>query len=141
MPSQTHHEYALQCHPACIACRNRVDGGLGLQFESTADGSVEARYECEAFYQGYPDRLHGGIIATLLDAAMTHCLFSKWIRGYTAKLQIRYRHPVRVGEVAIVRAALCETREPLHRLTASIVQEGRICAKAEATFVKDNESI
>ncbi|MCA9729716.1 MAG: hypothetical protein KC729_18685, partial [Candidatus Eisenbacteria bacterium] len=81
--------FASTCHPDCIACRPRSLRGLGLVFRLAPDGSAIARFPCDPGFQGYPDRLHGGIIATLLDAAMTHRLFASKIRAYTARMDLR----------------------------------------------------
>ncbi len=122
------------CHPACIACRPPREGGLGLSFDVAEDGSVTTHFACDAHYQGYPDRLHGGIVATLLDSAMTHCLFARRIRGMTARLNIAYRHPVDVGAAATVRAWLVEFRAPLYILKAELIQHDRVRVTADAKF-------
>lgn len=131
--------FSASCHPACIACRPRGLGGLGLSFESQADGSVVATFACEAGFQGYPDRVHGGVLATLVDAAMTHCLFARRIAGYTVKLEIRYRRGVRLGVPAQVRAWLGESRLVLHYLHAEVWQDGERCVTAQATFMGNDE--
>ena len=125
------------CHAGCIACRSRETGGLGLRFAPGPDGSVEAVFTCDAHYQGYPDRLHGGVIAMLLDAAMTHWLFMHGVRGVTAKLNVRYHQPVRIETPAWVRARLVGERPPLHILQAEIVQADDVRASAEGTFSSD----
>lgn len=125
------------CHPGCVACRDPREGGLGLRFELHPDRSVTAPFRCASEYQGYPDRLHGGIIATLLDAAMTHCLFAQRYRGVTAKLAIRYSRPVLIDTEAMVRAELNRKRGLLFELRAELQQGGQVCASAEATFIGD----
>lgn len=122
------------CHPACIACRPRDAGGLGLQFRVEADGSVVAEFPCDQGYQGYPDRLHGGVVATLLDAAMTHCLFGQGVQGYTGRLNIQFRHPVQVECVATIRARLERANPPLYILEAEICQAGEVRARGQAKF-------
>ena len=102
--------FSDRCHPACFACRPAMEGGLGLRFFPGPNGCVEARFACDGRYQGYPDRLHGGIVAMLLDAAMTHCLFAQQIRAFTAKLSLRYLHPVRVDEDCLIVACLRRRR-------------------------------
>lgn len=123
-----------QCHPACIACRPTDAGGLGLRFVTQAEGCVVAEFPCDAHYQGYPDRLHGGIVATLLDAAMTHCLFAHGLKGVTGRLNVRFRHPVVVGKVATVRAWIERDARPLLLMAAELSQEGEIRARAEGKF-------
>ncbi len=94
------------CHPSCIVCRPQAAGGLGLQFVPRPDGSVEAVFPGGDTYQGYTGVLHGGVIAMLLDAAMTNCLFAQERRSVTADLAVRFRHPVASGQPARLRAEL-----------------------------------
>ena len=78
------------CHPSCVVCGTRNAGGLGLRFREEADGSVVASFPCDSQYQGYPDRLHGGVVSMLLDAAMTHCLFARnYSKEQLRKMTIR----------------------------------------------------
>lgn len=122
------------CHPACMVCSDRQSGGLGLQFEPTEDGWVQGRFGCDASYQGYPDRLHGGVVAMLLDAAMTHCLFARNITAVTAKLEVRYRHPVLVSVDAIVRAKVVRESSSAFELQGELIQDGRVRAEGHALF-------
>jgi len=108
-----------------------------LRFERQPDDSVRATFPCDPQYQGYPDRLHGGIVATLLDAAMTHWLFARGLRGMTGRLNIRFRHPVRVANDAVVRAWLTRETPPVYTLSAEIDQDNRVCAVAEAKFMAE----
>jgi len=126
--------YARRCHPECIACRDPGEGGLGLRFRLDPDGGVEADFACEAHFQSYPDRLHGGIVAMLLDAAMTHCLFAYERRGVTARLNIRYRGKVDIGVAGVVRARMRRSAHGLHDLEAEFIQADVIKAEAEGRF-------
>jgi acyl-coenzyme A thioesterase PaaI-like protein len=107
---------------------------LGLRFEQQADGSLTAEFQCSPAFQGYPDRLHGGVVAMLLDAGMTHCLFARNIAGLTARLSIRYNHGVMLGTSAMVRARIVDFEEPLYYLESEVRQNGHVCAVAKATF-------
>jgi uncharacterized protein (TIGR00369 family) len=123
-------------HPRCIVC-GRDDGyGLGLRFSLRADGGVEAEFACDTHFQGYHGILHGGIIATLLDGAMTHCLFAHGIVALTAEMTVRFRHPVLVGVPALVRAVVADSQPPLHVLHALIFQDGQLKARAVGKFVE-----
>jgi len=123
-----------QCHPACLVCGSDRADGLAMHFEQQADGSVAAEFDCGAMFQGYPDRLHGGVVAMLLDAAMTHCLFSRNVAGLTAKLSIRYHRAVVLGVAAVVRARIVDAGSPLYYLESEVVQDGALCAAAKGTF-------
>jgi acyl-coenzyme A thioesterase PaaI-like protein len=41
----------------------------------------------------YTGLLHGGMTSTLLDAAMTHCLFMQGVQALTAELTVDSFHP------------------------------------------------
>jgi acyl-coenzyme A thioesterase PaaI-like protein len=96
---------------------------------------VEAAFDCDPRYQSYPDRLHGGVVALLLDAAMTHCLFGHGREGLTARLNIRFRGKVELGVVAVVRARLRRIAHGVHQLEARLLQGDVVRAEAEARFV------
>ena len=138
--SETATDLPDRCHPACFACGVQSGDGLGLRFTEESDGTVVGSFACEGKYQGYPDRLHGGVIAMLADAAMTHCLFVHRIKAVTGKLELRFPHPVEVGVDATVRAALVKNSPPAFVLKAEIWQAGTIRATAEALFVEQQLS-
>jgi uncharacterized protein (TIGR00369 family) len=124
------------CHPACIVCRSSAAGGLGLVFGTLDDGSVEAVFDGGDAYQGYTGILHGGVIAMLLDAAMTNCLFAQGRCGLTGELAVRFRHPVASGEPSRLRAWLERTMPPLFVLHAELWQSGQCRATAIGKFME-----
>jgi|GEM_PF-2546658 len=121
-------------HTGCFGCRSPDQGGLGLRFETRSDGSVVTAFTCPAEYRGYAGWVHGGIVATLLDEAMTECLVNLGIRGITARMNIRYRRPVDIGSEAIVEARLVRVADPLYVVQAELHQNGRVRAVADAKF-------
>lgn len=127
-------ELSRRCHPSCLACGSDRTDGLSLQFQQQSDGSVTAEFDCGPTFQGYPDRLHGGVVAMLLDAAMTHCLFARNVAGLTAKLGIRYHRAVMLGIPVVVHARVVEAEAPLYYLESEVVQDGGLCAAAKGTF-------
>lgn len=76
-----------------------------LRFVATK-GGVNALFKAESLWQGYQGVLHGGMISTLLDAAMTHCLFHQGIEAVTADLQVRFLKPVSCDQMLELRAKL-----------------------------------
>ena len=125
---------AKSCHPSCVACGDPKHGGLGLRFTWYADDTVVACFPCGPEYEGYPNQLHGGIIAMLLDAAMMHWLFAHDIVGVTTRIGIQFRHPVVVDTQADVRASLLYKSPSYYVLRAEIMQSGTIRAVAEGVF-------
>jgi uncharacterized protein (TIGR00369 family) len=127
-------------HSFCVVCSHSNPLGLGLQFTVQQDGSVSASLHAHAALEGFEGCLHGGMIASLLDGAMTNCLFARGHVAMTAELKIRYRKPVLIGQELLVRAWIKKSRPPLHLLEAELQQEGCVKAIASAKFLERNES-
>ena len=85
--------------------------------------------------QGYSGMVHGGVIATLLDAAMTHCLFAGGIEAVTGDLNIRYRYPVPVNSTVSVHARIDASCPPLYKMKSEIVSDETVLVRAKARFV------
>jgi acyl-coenzyme A thioesterase PaaI-like protein len=125
-------------HASCFACGEPASAapGLGLAFTVSPDGaSVQAEWRAPAWAVGYDGLVHGGLLATALDAAMVHALFARGVVARTAALRIRYRQPVLTTAPCLVHARLQEKRGPLRRLSATLHQAGRLCVRADADFL------
>ncbi len=122
-------------HARCVACGAR-DGRLApMSFTLGDDGAVEGHVKPGPDYEGYDGMLHGGVIATLLDAGMTNCLFSHGHCGVTADLHLRYRHPVMSAEPCVVRAWIERSSPPLFVLRAELQQDGECRVTAVGKFM------
>lgn len=125
-----------QLHAQCILCGAEHPQGFRLAFNAHTDGHVEATFPCDRLYQGYTGYLHGGIIAALLDSAMTHCLFSHGRVAVTGELRVRFLKPVMVNRPIIVGARMAESSPPLFHMEADVRQNRDILATATAKFVE-----
>jgi len=112
----------LEHHPDCLVCSPGREDGLKVTFELDPQGTAFARFDCSPRFQGFSGILHGGVISTLLDGAMTNCLFLHGHVAVTAKLNVRYRQPVRIGHPAILKARIEEHSPPLFNLSAELSQ-------------------
>ena len=86
--------------------------------------------------EGYDSHIHGGIIASLLDGAMTNCLFSHGIQAVTAELGVRMIHPVEAGKTITVRGQLERHMKSLYILNGSLPQDWSIVAKVNAKLLE-----
>jgi uncharacterized protein (TIGR00369 family) len=129
-------QVSQHAHPWCVVCTRVHQAGLGLRFKLQDDGSVEARFACNAAYQGYGGVLHGGIAATLLDGAMTNCLFAHGVAAVTAEMTVRFRSPIEVGTPLTARAWISRVHKPLYGVQAELVQEGQVKATAAGRFME-----
>jgi acyl-coenzyme A thioesterase PaaI-like protein len=128
---------AARVHPHCVVCGATNRQGLHVQFRPSPDGrAVEATVDCDAAFQGYEGRLHGGIVSSLLDGAMVHCLFERGRTAYTAELRVRFRGAAMTDRPVALRAWLSKSRGRLHHLEAALVQDGEVKAEAQAKFLE-----
>lgn len=126
-------------HPRCVVCSPANPMGLGREFALQPDGSVEAWFTGNELFEGYAGLLHGGVIAALLDGAMTNCLFARGLPALTAELTIRYRRPVGFEKSVSIRAWLVESHGRLHTLGGELRQAGALCAFGRAKFIETHE--
>lgn len=85
---------------------------------------------------GHPETVHGGVVATLLDEAMSLAVAAHSggdsstdnPRGkiYTAQLDVRYKRPLLVPTVAMVRAKVVARLGRKYWVRAQIVQEEKV---------------
>jgi uncharacterized protein (TIGR00369 family) len=123
-------------HSRCLLCGERNPFSLKLVFEAGDEGGVKTRFKSHEGLQGYDDMLHGGVIAALLDAAMTHCLFHHGVQAVTGDLHVRFVKPVSCDASLEIRAWVLSSRPPLYRLRAEISQDQLIMAWAESKFLR-----
>lgn len=128
-------------HVKCLLCGEKNPWSLNLNFSPGSDGAVSARFQPHHGLQGYTDILHGGVIAALLDAAMTHCLFHHNIQAVTGDLHVRFVQPVSCDSVVSIRAWILSVSAPLYRLKAELLHEDQVMAWAEAKFMKRAERV
>lgn len=128
-----------RAHPHCVVCGSQNPLGLGMEFIADDDGGVRGWFGGSRVFAGYTGLLHGGVVAALLDGAMTNCLFAQGREALTADLQIRFHLPVLVEERMEVRAWVQKTCKRLHHLRAELKQNGCVKATATAKFLERHE--
>ncbi len=134
-------ETRAQAHRRCVVCGHVNGRAPRLHFAVTDDGRVQATFQPDVTHEGYNGILHGGVISTLLDAAMTNCLFAHGRCGLTAELCVRFRHPVLTTTPLRLRAWVERASPPLFVLRAQIEQEGRLRATAVGKFMETSRAV
>jgi acyl-coenzyme A thioesterase PaaI-like protein len=119
----------------CFACGQNNPIGLKLAFHFDGDEYVTA-FEVRREYQGWAGIAHGGLVATVLDETMTRMLWEKDINSVTARLQVRYHHPIRVGDLLVIRGRITRMRPPLIEMAAVATSNGIVVAEAAASSME-----
>jgi acyl-coenzyme A thioesterase PaaI-like protein len=117
----------------------RNSEGLQIQFE--VDGwKVSGRFTPRKSHQGFPGVAHGGVAAAALDEAMGWAMYAAGAWAMTARMQIKYRRPLTLGEEVIVSAETLRDRgrrlEAVARIETLL---GEVLAEAEALFLRMSE--
>lgn len=122
-------------HRDCFACGMGNHRGLHLHFECDATGVASAEWQPTTAFQSYADRVHGGVIATLLDSSMVNALFATGVIGVTAELTIRYLQSVNVIDLIRVSGRVESERHGVHLCRAELYQGGTLAVRACAKFM------
>lgn len=98
---------------------------------------MQSEFTPSARYQGYGGVVHGGILATLMDEIMAHSLWQRGIAAVTAKMSLRYREPVPVGQRLLMYGCMTAERRQ-HAMTEGwlTTATGTKLVEATATFFK-----
>jgi len=84
----------------CFVCGVENPVGLHLAFYEQPGGEVTCDVTLPERYQGYPGVVHGGIVASMLDEIAGRAAMQGNVERFmmTAKLEVRYRKPVPIGQ-------------------------------------------
>lgn len=127
----------LRRQNGCFVCGRDNPRGLHIGFRETGDGEVEADWTPPVTVEGYEGYVHGGVVAAVLDEAMSKAVAAASATALTAHLEVRYRHPARTGERYRIEGSV--TRRDKRRLfvRARLVDtQGQARAEAKACFVR-----
>ena len=86
--------FAHRAQNRCFGCGAANESGLQLLFQLAEDGTVVSLAEVPDRFEGHPGYLHGGVIATLLDEAMSKAVRSRNVSAMTRELKVDYLRPV-----------------------------------------------
>ncbi len=120
----------------CFGCGQDNPGGLGMRIMPVED-EVWGELVPQPRHQGFPGHTHGGVIAAALDEAMGWAVYQAGILAITARLEVRFRRPLPLGERAVVRAWVAQRRG--RRVTVQAVLEdaaGTVLAEGTALFLR-----
>lgn len=122
----------------CFGCGNLNDYGLHLRFRVHGADGVWAELTPTRRHEGYLGMAHGGILATILDEAMSWAVTSKGDIGVTARMEVTFRRPARtdaalrvIGEVIQQRSRTIDTRAVIRD-----VESNEVLAEATGRFVR-----
>lgn len=121
---------------SCFACGPNNPHGLHLRFATEQLSGSVAEWIPDAFTEGFRGIVHGGIVSTVLDEAMSKAVAAAGISALTAELRVRLRHHVAPGSMVHVRGWINSQTRRLIRTEAAITDSGGAeLAHAWASFL------
>lgn len=122
----------------CFVCGEENRGGLGLRFVVDKEArNIKTEFVPTRTYQGYKDIVHGGIISTVLDEAMTKLAFSLGLDAVTGRLTVRFKKPLMVGERIVVTGRILKDAGRAVEASAEAVKDdGTVVAEAQGILMK-----
>jgi acyl-coenzyme A thioesterase PaaI-like protein len=125
----------------CFGCGDDNHAGLHLQFFVDDEQRVLCRVHLARQFQGPPGHAHGGIIATLLDEAMSKANRHRNLTAMTRHMSIDYLRPVPLEAPLILEGwsesdAGSESGRK-HRCSAELRSpDGTVLASATGIFIE-----
>lgn len=125
----------------CFGCGRDNPMGLHLHFCTDENGCYTS-FVPQPVHQSYDGRMHGGLISTLLDETMGNYPYMYEHKvAYTARLEVRFRQPVRIGERIRVITKVKRRKGQLLEMTGQVVREdGTVAAEADGKLMYEERS-
>ena len=126
----------------CFICGLKNIAGLHTSFYEQPDGSVLARFTGRGQHQGYPGRMHGGVISGIMDETIGRAIMvgldpGQEVWGVTAELHVRFRQPVPLGvELTAVGRITRDTRLLFEGTGELLLPDGTVAVEAQGKYVK-----
>lgn len=121
-----------RAHAECLACNDPM---FRLRFTLDGAGDLVTRFLPTGAHCSYRGVVHGGVVALLVDEAMTCCLMAHGMEGMTGELTLRYLGVVRVEEVEL-RTRVTKAFAPLYHLESELRQGGVTRVRGRGRFLQ-----
>jgi uncharacterized protein (TIGR00369 family) len=120
----------------CFACG--MDNPHGLRIDWKIEGlTTTAEFVADRKYQGWRGIVHGGIVATLLDEAMTRLAWLVCGGALTAEMTVRYVAPAPIGETLVIRGEIIKESRKIVEMKASLHDaSGKLIAHSTGKAIK-----
>jgi acyl-coenzyme A thioesterase PaaI-like protein len=124
----------------CFVCGESNLAGVRVRFYEQEDGSLLARFTGADYHQGYPGRMHGGVITAIMDETMGRAIMiarGETIWGVTSELTIRFRKPVPLGvELTATGRITAEKSRLFEGAGALYLPDGTVAVEGSGKYVK-----
>jgi uncharacterized protein (TIGR00369 family) len=118
----------------CFACGTTNPIGLGLRIE-LGERRASATWVPRPDDVGWSDRVHGGLLATVLDEVMAWAPSSDDAWAVTASFAVRYHRPVSPGEELRAEGWVESRRRRIYEVRGEVRSGEGLVAEATGTYL------
>ena len=131
----------------CFICGVHNEAGMKVDFYDVAtvdrEPEVLARFTGRSVHQGYPGRMHGGILTGILDEVIGRAINAArredepTIWGVAMELSTRFHHPVPLGVELTARGRLTRQRRRIFEGAGEIyLADGSVAVTAKGRYLE-----
>ena len=123
----------------CFVCGIDNELSLRTQFLNLEDGSICALFTTRQEHQGYPGRIHGGVVSAILDEAIGRAIQATDpdVFGVTIELSVKFRKPAPIGEQLRVFGRIDrQTKRVFEGSGELLLPDGTVAAQAHAKYLR-----
>ena len=124
----------------CLVCGVDNDFGLKTRFYETENNELIAVFTPLNEHQSYPNVIHGGISATILDEVIGRAIMittDSNTFGVTVELKVRYKKPVPIGYELKAVGRVTRDRGRIFEGTGELyLPNGDVAVEAEGKYMK-----
>lgn len=121
----------------CFGCGQANPIGLHLEFLRAEDGSVVCLPTVPEAFEGPAGYLHGGIIATLIDEAMSKAVRARGLTAMTRQMEVDYHRPVHSATPIRIEGRIVRSEGRKHWTEARILKgESSVLVQGKGLFIE-----
>ncbi len=123
----------------CLVCGTENPFGFNARFYQTDSEEIIGVFRAGDVHQGFPQRVHGGMIASILDEIIGRTQNIKDPEGWavTVDLRVRYRKPLPLGVELKVLSRMTKDSKRMFEGTAEIyLPDGTVAAEGWAKYFR-----
>jgi uncharacterized protein (TIGR00369 family) len=121
----------------CFGCGQANRTGLRLKFFVDEQQTIVCPVRLARRFEGPPGYAHGGVIATLLDEAMSKANRQFGVLAMTRQMEVEYLKPVPLGAGLMLTGRHTEKSGRKHHCEAELANESGVAlARAKGLFIE-----
>ena len=124
----------------CLVCGLKNPYGLHAHFYELDNGELLAIFRPREEHQGYPGRMHGGILTAVIDETIGRAItmhYDEMIWGVTMEFNIKFKKPVPTDAEIRVLGRITEDEGRIFIGTGEIVlPDGRVAVEGHGKYMK-----